>query len=115
MANTLQDVRRRTNIGKYSPYKRSGFKWKQPFRVQFKDKPRERVVEVTKKKNSGHNFGSTEHYSNNCQKEKKKVYAIEKVPEGESPTEDSESDSMGNAIRETSDEVQDPREEFLVE
>ncbi|MBW0558011.1 hypothetical protein O181_097726 [Austropuccinia psidii MF-1] len=38
-----------------------------------------------------------------------KVYAIEKVPE------DSESDPMGDAIREQSDEEKDPREEFLVE
>ncbi|MBW0482490.1 hypothetical protein O181_022205 [Austropuccinia psidii MF-1] len=40
---------------------------------------------------------------------------MEKVPEEESPTEDSDSDSMGHAIREQSDEEQDPREEFLVE
>ncbi|MBW0492464.1 hypothetical protein O181_032179 [Austropuccinia psidii MF-1] len=46
---------------------------------------------------------------------KKKFYAIEEVPEEESPTEDSESDSMGNAIREPSDDDQDPREGFLVE
>ncbi|MBW0460513.1 hypothetical protein O181_000228 [Austropuccinia psidii MF-1] len=46
---------------------------------------------------------------------KKKVYAIEKAPEEESPTEDSESNSMGDAIREQSDEDKDPREEFLVE
>ncbi|MBW0495454.1 hypothetical protein O181_035169 [Austropuccinia psidii MF-1] len=38
---------------------------------------------------------------------------MEKVPEEESPTEDS--DSMGDAIREQHDEEQDPREEFLVE
>ncbi|MBW0463741.1 hypothetical protein O181_003456 [Austropuccinia psidii MF-1] len=113
--NTLQDVRKRTNIGKYSPYKISGFKEKQPFRVEFQDKPRERVAEVTKKKNSCHNCGSTDHYSNNCPKAKKNVYAIEKVPEEESPTEDSGLDSMGDAIREQSDEEQDPREEFLVE
>ncbi|MBW0526825.1 hypothetical protein O181_066540 [Austropuccinia psidii MF-1] len=90
--NTLQDVRKKTNIGKYSPYKSSGFRQKQPFRVEFKDKPRERVVEA-----------------------KKEVYAIEKVPEEEFPTEDSESDSMGDAIREQSDKDQEPREEFLVE
>ncbi|MBW0539705.1 hypothetical protein O181_079420 [Austropuccinia psidii MF-1] len=78
-------------------------------------KPKERVAEVTKKKNSCHNGGSTDHYANNCSKAKKKVYAIEKVPEEEPPTEDSESDSMGNAIREQSDEEKDPREEFLVE
>ncbi|MBW0542689.1 hypothetical protein O181_082404 [Austropuccinia psidii MF-1] len=70
--------------------------------VEFKDKPTERVAEVTKK-NACHNCGSTEHYANNCPNAKKKVYAIAKVPEEESPTEDSESDSMGDAIREQSD------------
>ncbi|MBW0586495.1 hypothetical protein O181_126210, partial [Austropuccinia psidii MF-1] len=76
----------------------------------FKDKPRERVAEVEKKKNSYHNCGSTDHYSNNCPKENQKVYAIEKVPEEKSPTEDSDSDSMGDSIREQLDEEQDPRE-----
>ncbi|MBW0553068.1 hypothetical protein O181_092783 [Austropuccinia psidii MF-1] len=70
---------------------------------------------MAKKKNSCHNCGSTDHYSNNCPKAKKKLYAIEKVPEEESPTEHSESDSMGDTIREQSDDDQDPREEFLVE
>ncbi|MBW0503650.1 hypothetical protein O181_043365 [Austropuccinia psidii MF-1] len=107
--NTLEDVRKRKNVGKYSPYKSSGFKEKQPFRAEFKEKPRERVAGVAKKKNYCHNCGSTDHYSNSCPKAKKKV------PEEESPTEDSESDSMGNAIREKSDEDQDPREELLVE
>ncbi|MBW0582282.1 hypothetical protein O181_121997 [Austropuccinia psidii MF-1] len=93
----------------------SGFREKQPFRVENKDKPKERVAGVAKKKNSCHNCGSTDHYPNNCPKAKKKVYAIEKVPQEESPTEDSESDSMGDAIREPSDDDQDPREEFLVE
>ncbi|MBW0533667.1 hypothetical protein O181_073382 [Austropuccinia psidii MF-1] len=97
--NTLQDIRKRTNIGKYSPYESSGFKEKQTFRVEFKDKPRERVAEVTKKKNSCHNCGSTDHYANNCPKAKKKAYAIEKVPEEESTTGDSDSDSMSDAIR----------------
>ncbi|MBW0501406.1 hypothetical protein O181_041121 [Austropuccinia psidii MF-1] len=115
IANTLQDVRKRTNIGKYTPYKRSSFKEKQPFRVEFKEKLKERVAEVEKKKISCHNCGSTDHYSNNCPKENKKVYAIEKGPEEESPTEDSDSDSMGDAIREQSDDDQYPREEFLVE
>ncbi|MBW0538655.1 hypothetical protein O181_078370 [Austropuccinia psidii MF-1] len=50
-ANTLQDVRKRTYIGRYSPYKSSGFKEKQPFKVEFKEKTRERVPEVAKKKN----------------------------------------------------------------
>ncbi|MBW0480632.1 hypothetical protein O181_020347 [Austropuccinia psidii MF-1] len=92
ISNTLQDVRKRTNIGKFTPYRSSCFKEKQPFRVEFKDEPKERVAEA-----------------------KKNVYAIEKVPEEESPTEDSESDSMGDAIREPSDDDQDPREELLVE
>ncbi|MBW0508302.1 hypothetical protein O181_048017 [Austropuccinia psidii MF-1] len=115
IANTLHNVRKRKNIGKYSPYKSSGFKEKQPFRVEPKDKLRERVAEVAKKKNSCHNCGSTDHYSNSCPKAKKKVYAIEKVPEEESPTENSESDSMGDAIREQYDDDQHSRAELLVE
>ncbi|MBW0519820.1 hypothetical protein O181_059535 [Austropuccinia psidii MF-1] len=70
---------------------------------------------MSKKKNSCHNYGSTEDYSNNHQEEKKKVYAIEKVPEEESPTEDSDSESMGDTIIEQSDDDKDPREELLVE
>ncbi|MBW0546359.1 hypothetical protein O181_086074 [Austropuccinia psidii MF-1] len=115
IANTLQEVRKRTNIGKFTPYKSSGFKEKQPFTVEFKDKPKERVADMAKKKNSCHNCVSIDHYANNCPKAKKRIYAIEKVPEEESPTEYSESDYMGDAIREQSDDDQDPREEFLVE
>ncbi|MBW0487898.1 hypothetical protein O181_027613 [Austropuccinia psidii MF-1] len=115
ISNTSQDVRKRTNIGKYTPYKRSSFKEKQPFRVEIKEKPRERLAEVEKKKNSCHNCGSTDHYSNNCPTEKKKAYAIEKVPEEGSPLEEYDSDSMGDAIRQQSDEEQDQREDFLVE
>ncbi|MBW0483412.1 hypothetical protein O181_023127 [Austropuccinia psidii MF-1] len=115
IANTLQDIRKGTNIGKFSLYRSNVFKAKQPFRVEFKDKPRERVAEVAKKENSCHNCGSTDHYANSCPIAKKKVYAIEKVPEEESSTEDSESDSMDYAIREPSDDDQHPREEFLVE
>ncbi|MBW0504981.1 hypothetical protein O181_044696 [Austropuccinia psidii MF-1] len=98
IANTLQDFQR-----------------EKPFRVEFKDKPKERVAEVAKKKNYCHNCGSTDHYANNFPKAKKKVYVIEKIPEEESPTEDSDSDYMADAIREQSYEEQDPREEFLVE
>ncbi|MBW0591732.1 hypothetical protein O181_131447 [Austropuccinia psidii MF-1] len=115
IANTLQDIRKSTNIGKFTPYRSSGFKEKQPPRVELIDKPRERVAEVAKRRNSCHNCGSTDHYANSCPKEKKTVYAIEKVPEEESPIEDSESDSMGDAIRKPSDDDQDAREEFLVE
>ncbi|MBW0505852.1 hypothetical protein O181_045567 [Austropuccinia psidii MF-1] len=106
---------KRRNIGKYSTYKSSCFREKQPVRVEFKDEPRERVAEVTKKKNSCHNCGSTDHHANNCPKAKKKVYAIEKVPEEESPTEDSESDSLTDAIREQSADYHNQREELLVE
>ncbi|MBW0482854.1 hypothetical protein O181_022569 [Austropuccinia psidii MF-1] len=95
ISNDLHDVRGRTNIGKYTPYKSSGFKEKQPFRVEFKDKPRERVAGVAKKKNSCQNCSSKDHYDNNCPKAKKKFYAIEKVPEEKSLTEDSDSDRMG--------------------
>ncbi|MBW0500392.1 hypothetical protein O181_040107 [Austropuccinia psidii MF-1] len=41
IANTLKDLRKRTNIGKYFQYKRSSFKEKQLFRVEFKEKPKE--------------------------------------------------------------------------
>ncbi|MBW0490676.1 hypothetical protein O181_030391 [Austropuccinia psidii MF-1] len=63
-------------------------------KVQLKDKPRERVPEVTKKNNSCHNCGSKDNYANKFPKANKKVYAIEKVPEEEFHTEDSESNSM---------------------
>ncbi|MBW0471600.1 hypothetical protein O181_011315 [Austropuccinia psidii MF-1] len=109
IANNLQDVRKRTNMGEHTLYKSSapsqssGFKDKQPSRVEFEDKPRKRVAEVAKKKNCCYNCGSTDHYANNCPKAKEKVYAIEKFPQEEYPTGDSDSDSMGDAIREQSD------------
>ncbi|MBW0487934.1 hypothetical protein O181_027649 [Austropuccinia psidii MF-1] len=94
IANSLKALRNRKNIRKHSQYRRSSFKEKQPFRVYIKDKPKEILAEVTKKNNSCHNFESTDHYANNCPKEKKKV------PEDESPKDDSASDSMGDVIRE---------------
>ncbi|MBW0498174.1 hypothetical protein O181_037889 [Austropuccinia psidii MF-1] len=115
ISNTLQDVRKRTNIRKYSQFRSSSFKEKKPLRVDFKDRPKEKMADVTKKKNTCQNCGSTDHYANNYPKEKKKVYSIEQVPEEESPQEDSEPDSMGDSVREQSDDYQDPREEFLVE
>ncbi|MBW0571770.1 hypothetical protein O181_111485 [Austropuccinia psidii MF-1] len=69
---------------------------------------------MTKKKNTCNNCRSIDHYSNNCPKAKKRIYAIEKVPEEETQEEDFESDSMGDAIREIPDDDQDPIEEFLV-
>ncbi|MBW0484126.1 hypothetical protein O181_023841 [Austropuccinia psidii MF-1] len=76
--NTLQDVRKRTKIGKYSQYKSSIFTEKQPFGVYFKDKPKERVAEVTKKKNPCHNCWTTDHYVNNFPKAKKESMPLNK-------------------------------------
>ncbi|MBW0471738.1 hypothetical protein O181_011453 [Austropuccinia psidii MF-1] len=115
ISNTLQDVKKRTNIGKNSLNRENSFKEKNPYRFDKKEKPKEKMAEVTKRKNSCHNCGSTDHYSNSFPKAKKNVYVIEQVPEEESPTEDSESYSMGYSIRENSDYDQDPRGEFLVE
>ncbi|MBW0491309.1 hypothetical protein O181_031024 [Austropuccinia psidii MF-1] len=77
--NTLQYVRKRKNLGKYSPYKISGFREKQPFRVEFKDRPRERVAEVTKKKSSCHNCGSTD------QRKRRKSMPLRKSPRMNTP------------------------------
>ncbi|MBW0485689.1 hypothetical protein O181_025404 [Austropuccinia psidii MF-1] len=115
IANTLQDVRKGKNIGRYSLYKTKSFKDKPPLRVENKEKPRERVAEVTKKENSCHNCGSKDHHYKQFPKERKKLYSIEKVPEEETPAEDYESDSMGDSIREKSDEDQDPEEETQLE
>ncbi|MBW0544074.1 hypothetical protein O181_083789 [Austropuccinia psidii MF-1] len=115
IANTLQDVSKGTNIGKYTPYKSSGFKDKQTLRVEFKEKPMERVEEVTNKKNTYPNWGSTDHYANNCPMASESVYAIEKVTEEESTPEDSEPESMGDSLREQSHDKNDQREEFQVE
>ncbi|MBW0565789.1 hypothetical protein O181_105504 [Austropuccinia psidii MF-1] len=112
ISNTLQDVRKRTKIGKYSTYRGNSFGEKQPFRVYNKDKPREIVVEVTKK-SSCHNSGSIDHHAKECSKAKKKIYAIFKVQE-EEIQEDCESDLMGDSIRENYDDDQDPIEELLV-
>ncbi|MBW0515166.1 hypothetical protein O181_054881 [Austropuccinia psidii MF-1] len=94
----LQEVRERENIGKYSLYKGKGFREKKPFRVENKDKHREKVAEIPNKINFWHNCGSKDHYANNCTKEKKKTYAIEQVPDKEVKAKDSESDYMGDAI-----------------
>ncbi|MBW0577449.1 hypothetical protein O181_117164 [Austropuccinia psidii MF-1] len=52
ISHNLQDIRKRPNIGKFSLYRSSSLKERQPLRLDFKDKPRERVAEVAKKKNS---------------------------------------------------------------
>ncbi|MBW0591263.1 hypothetical protein O181_130978 [Austropuccinia psidii MF-1] len=78
IANTLQEVRKRTNIGKFTTYKSSGFIEKQPFRVEFKYKPKERVEELEKKENSCHNCGSTDHYATTFQRQRKKSMPLRK-------------------------------------
>ncbi|MBW0502037.1 hypothetical protein O181_041752 [Austropuccinia psidii MF-1] len=78
IANTLQDVRKRTNIGKYSQYKSSSFKEKQPFRVDLKDKPKERVAEVTKKKILGKNCGSQTTIPITVKRQRKKSMKLRK-------------------------------------
>ncbi|MBW0569686.1 hypothetical protein O181_109401 [Austropuccinia psidii MF-1] len=55
------------------------------------------------------------YYSNKSPNAKKKVFAIDKVPEEECSTEYSDSHSMGDAIRESPDDDHDPKEEFLQE
>ncbi|MBW0476930.1 hypothetical protein O181_016645 [Austropuccinia psidii MF-1] len=76
IAKTLQDVSKGTNIGKYSQFRSSSFKEKQPFRVDSKDNPKEKMAELTKKRDTCHNCGSTDHYAKNCPKAKKEVYSI---------------------------------------
>ncbi|MBW0513612.1 hypothetical protein O181_053327 [Austropuccinia psidii MF-1] len=39
ISNTLRDVRKRTNLGKDTPYKRNDFKEKQPCCMEFKTNP----------------------------------------------------------------------------
>ncbi|MBW0521739.1 hypothetical protein O181_061454 [Austropuccinia psidii MF-1] len=73
------------------------------------------MEEVTKKKNYCHNSGSEDHHANNCPKAKKKIYVIENVPEEEIQKVDSESDSMGDSIRENPDDDQDPIDKLVVD
>ncbi|MBW0583687.1 hypothetical protein O181_123402 [Austropuccinia psidii MF-1] len=80
-----------------------------------KDKPREKVEEVSNKRNSCQNCGYTDDYSKNFQKARKKIYFIEDVSGEGIQTKESDSESMGNAIGENSDDDQDPIEENLVE
>ncbi|MBW0463895.1 hypothetical protein O181_003610 [Austropuccinia psidii MF-1] len=114
IANTLKYLRKRKNMGNDSSYRGNSSKEKPPYRLNSKDRPKEKIEDVTKLKNTCHNCGSTDHYARNCPKEKKKIYSIEKVPEEETQDEDSGSDSIGDAIREISVDEPDPMEEFLV-
>ncbi|MBW0536096.1 hypothetical protein O181_075811 [Austropuccinia psidii MF-1] len=59
IANNLHDVRKSTNIGMRSLSRGNSFKEKQPYRVENKYKPK--IVEVTSKKNTCHDCGSTDH------------------------------------------------------
>ncbi|MBW0474374.1 hypothetical protein O181_014089 [Austropuccinia psidii MF-1] len=55
IANTLNDVGKRTHIWKNSLNRGKSFKEKQPYRVENKDKPK--IAEVTSKKNTCHDCG----------------------------------------------------------
>ncbi|MBW0512745.1 hypothetical protein O181_052460 [Austropuccinia psidii MF-1] len=90
IANTLKNVRKRAKKGAKVSERNilSGLN---------EDSHRERVAKVINKKNSCHNCGLTDHYSNNCPKEKLKVYAIEQVQEEEIKEEDLKSDSITRA------------------
>ncbi|MBW0519690.1 hypothetical protein O181_059405 [Austropuccinia psidii MF-1] len=57
IVNILQYSRKRKNIGKYYPFKGNSFTQKHPLRVEKKDNPKEKMAEVSKKKNSCDNFG----------------------------------------------------------
>ncbi|MBW0468496.1 hypothetical protein O181_008211 [Austropuccinia psidii MF-1] len=101
--DTFQYVSKTTDIEKFSPYKGNTVREKQSFRAENSKKTREKVTEVTKRENSCHNYGS-KYYYYSCPKAKKKIYSIEQVPEEEIQAEDSESYSMGDSIRENSDD-----------
>ncbi|MBW0575210.1 hypothetical protein O181_114925 [Austropuccinia psidii MF-1] len=96
IANTLKDVRKRTNIGKYFPYRGNILRDKHPSSVENKYKPREN--------------GRSDY-----PKEDKNIYAIGKAPEEEYQEGDYEFDVMGNVIRENTDDDQDTIEELPVE
>ncbi|MBW0547291.1 hypothetical protein O181_087006 [Austropuccinia psidii MF-1] len=78
IANMSQEVSKRTNIGKYTPYKSSGFKEKQPFWVEFKDKPREWVAEVEKKKTLVENVIQQTTMATTVQSQRKKSVRLRK-------------------------------------
>ncbi|MBW0528705.1 hypothetical protein O181_068420 [Austropuccinia psidii MF-1] len=108
MANTSQDVRKTTNIGKYSQFRSSSFKGKEDFRVQLKEKPKEKMAEVTKERNTCTNVDQQTIMPITSQRQRIKYMALKKSHRNMNQT-------MGYAIREKSDDDQDPREEFVEE
>ncbi|MBW0470246.1 hypothetical protein O181_009961 [Austropuccinia psidii MF-1] len=114
IAKDLQELRKTTKIWKYSPHKTNGFRDKPLFKVDRKEKPWEKVSAVRNKRKVFHNCASTGHYTNNLSKAKRKIYAIVEVPGEEAHTEGCDSDSIGNAIINNSDEDQDQIEENVV-
>ncbi|MBW0483671.1 hypothetical protein O181_023386 [Austropuccinia psidii MF-1] len=108
ISNSLQDVRKRKNIGSNSLYRGNSSEEKKPSRFDNKDKPKEKISDLTKNKKICHIYGSTDHYSNKYPSAKKKIYATENVQEEGTQEQDSKSGSMGDAIRQFSDDDQDP-------
>ncbi|MBW0485984.1 hypothetical protein O181_025699 [Austropuccinia psidii MF-1] len=82
ISNTLKEVRKCKNVGKYLFYEGNNFREKNPFRV-----------------------GNKETHGD---KAKKKVYAIGQVQGEEIQAEGSDSNSMGDPIRQNSDDDWDP-------
>ncbi|MBW0496744.1 hypothetical protein O181_036459 [Austropuccinia psidii MF-1] len=115
IANTLQDVRKKKNIGKKSVYRANSFNKTHPCRLENKDKPKEKNSRCDQEEEHFSRLWINRPLYHKVSKAKKDIYSFEKVPEEEAQEEDSESEFMGNSIREISDDDQDPIEEFLVE
>ncbi|MBW0513038.1 hypothetical protein O181_052753 [Austropuccinia psidii MF-1] len=78
ISNTLQELRKRTYIRKYTPYKSNALKEKQPFRAEFKEKPREIVAEVEKKKNLVIPVGQQTTFPTAVQRQRKRSMPLRK-------------------------------------
>ncbi|MBW0463508.1 hypothetical protein O181_003223 [Austropuccinia psidii MF-1] len=70
-------------------------------------------AEEPKKTNTFHNFGSPDHYENNFPKGKKSILSIEEEPVEEHIEYKSDSEGMGNGLREDSDSESEPIEQYL--
>ena len=114
IANVIQDVRKKTSIGSSSPY-RSHDSREKPKILMEKDLKPTNGEEAPRRRNTCHNCGSPDHYANNCPKGKKKIFAIEEESVEEHMEYKSDSDSMGNGLRQDSDSGSEPIEQYLLE
>ncbi|MBW0482375.1 hypothetical protein O181_022090 [Austropuccinia psidii MF-1] len=90
ISNTLQDLRKRTIIGKYYPYKSRSFKQKKPFHDGNQGKTQRKSGRSDQQAKHFSQLWVTRSLCKKLSKGKSKVYDIEQVPEEESPTEYSE-------------------------